>query len=171
MANCGCVANWLRAYREKGAEGLQSKPKGRKLKDAKENHSGARGGEQSTSEEGRTPSPRDSLLKKLEGLGGVGGASPRQRYEAVLQTKEESEKAKIGELLALAKLSKSTYFYEKAKVDFDAKNKEIAELIASIFANSKGQYGVRRVYAELRAEGISINHKKVRMLQRYPSRR
>jgi hypothetical protein len=42
----------------------------------------------------RAPGPRDSLLKKLEGLGGVGGASPRQRYEAVLQTKEESKAPK-----------------------------------------------------------------------------
>jgi transposase len=35
MANCGCVVNWLRAYREKGEDGLQSKPKGRKPKNAK----------------------------------------------------------------------------------------------------------------------------------------
>jgi len=162
-----CPSNvliWVRAYREKGEDGLQSKAKGRKPRHAEENRGGARGGEQGPSEEERAPGPRDSLLKKLEGLGGVGGASPRQRYEAVLQTKEECESAKIGDLLAIAKLAKSTYFYERAKADPDEKNGGIAELIASIFAGAKGRYGVRRVCAELRAEGISVNHKKVQRL-------
>ena len=166
MANCGCVMNWLRAYRESGPDGLQSKPKGRKPRNAKEDDGGARGGERGPSEEERAPGPRDSLLKKLEGLGGVGGASPRQRCEAVLQTKEECESAKIGDLLAVAKLAKSTYFYERAKADPDEKNGGIAELIASAFEGSKGRYGVRRVCAELRAEGISVNHKKVQRLMR-----
>jgi putative transposase len=166
MANCGRIVNWLRAYRENGSEGLQSKPKGRKPKHAEEDDGGARGGERGPSEEGRAPGPRDSLLKKLEGLGGVGGASPRQRCEAVLQTKEESKNAKIGGLLALAGLAKSTYFYEKAKADPDAKNKEISERIASIFAGSRARYGVRRVCAQLRAEGIGANHKKVQRLMK-----
>ena len=165
MACDSSVVCWLRAYREKGEDGLQSKPKGRKPRNAKDDR-GAREGERGAEEAGQPRSPRDSLLKKLEGLGGVGGASPRQRYEAVLQTKEESESAKIGDLLAVAKLAKSTYFYERGKADFDAKNAETAELIASIFDASKGRYGVRRVCAELRAEGIPVNHKKVQRLMR-----
>ncbi|OPZ34912.1 MAG: Integrase core domain protein [Tenericutes bacterium ADurb.BinA155] len=166
MANCACVMNWLRAYREKGEDGLQSKPKGRKPKHAEEDDGAARGGEQGPEKGERAQNPRDSLLKKLEGLGGVGGASPRQRFEAVLQTKEESKNAKIGELLAVAKLAKSTYFYEKSKADPDAKNEGAAELIASAFEGSRGRYGVRRVWAQLRAEGVAVNHKKVQRLMK-----
>jgi putative transposase len=66
--------------------------------------------------------------------------------------------------LALAGLAKSTYFYEAKRRDFDAKNREISERIASVFEESRGRYGVRRVCAELRAEGISVNHKKVQRL-------
>jgi putative transposase len=68
--------------------------------------------------------------------------------------------------LAVAGLAKSTYFYEKAKADPDAKNKEISERIASIFAGSRARYGVRRVCAQLRAEGIGANHKKVQRLMK-----
>ena len=166
MANSGCVINWVRSYRENGLEGLQSKPRGRKPKNAKEDDGGARGGERGPEKGERAQVPRDSLLKKLEGLGGVGGASPRQRCEAVLQTKEEHEKAELGGLLAVAGLAKSTYFYEKAKADPDARNKEISERIASIFAGSRARYGVRRVCAQLRAEGIGANHKKVQRLMK-----
>lgn len=166
MACNSSVLIWVRAYREKGEDGLQSKAKGRKPKHAEENDGGARGGEQGPEKGERAQDPRDSLLKKLEGLGGVGGASPRQRYEAVLQTKEEFAKARLAVLLAAAKLAKSTYFYEAKREDPDGKNKEAAELIASAFEGSKGRYGVRRVWAELRAEGHKINRKKVQRLMR-----
>lgn len=164
MAENACVIIWLRAYRERGPEGLQSKARGRKPKNAEENDGAARGGEQGPEEGKRPEGPRDSLLKKLEGLGGVGGASPRQKHEAVLRTEEEFKEAKLADLLRVAGLPKSTYFYEAKRADFDDKNKGMAESISAVFEGSKGRYGVRRVWAELRAEGLAVNRKKVQRL-------
>ena len=162
MPNNMCVLTWVRAYREKGAEGLQSKPKGRRPHAQEED---ARTREDRGAGAGDPPAgPRERLLKKLEGLGGIGGAKPRQKYEAVLQTKKEFEKAKLTELLSVAGLPKSTYFYEAKRRDFDAKNADIVGEIERVFAAAKGRYGVRRVSAELRSLRIAVNHKKVQRL-------
>ena len=156
------VLTWARLYREKGAEGLQSKPKGRRPH-AQEEDAGAR--EDRGAGAGEPPAgPRERLLKKLEGLGGIGGAKPRQRYEAVLQTKKEFGKAKLTELLSAAGLPKSTYFYEAKRRDPDAKNAGLVGEIERVFAAAKGRYGVRRVSAELRSLGMAVNHKKVQRL-------
>ena len=64
--------------------------------------------------------PRERLLKKLEGLVGAGGAKPRQEYGATLQTKKEFPEAALSDLLAVAGLPKSTYFYEAGRRDSGA---------------------------------------------------
>ena len=167
MSKCSLVTGWARAYREKGFEGLQSRPKGRRRSHAEEEDQipgVPRAGEAQAGE--LHADPRERLLKKLEGLGGIGGAKPRQRYEAILQTKGEFEEAGLSELLSVAGLPKSTYFYEAKRRDFDAKNAGLIGEIERIFASSRGRYGVRRVAAELRSLGFAVNHKKVQRLMR-----
>lgn len=162
MASYSSVLSWLRAYREKGIDGLQSKPKGRR-KHAQEEIAGTEEDRGAGAGEPHAD-PRERLLKKLEGLGGIGGAKPRQRYEAILQTKREFEEARLSELLSVAGLPKSTYFYEAKRAEFDSKNSELIERIKEVFGKSKGRYGVRRVTAELRSQRVSVNHKKVQRL-------
>ena len=164
MPNCTLVTGWLRAYREKGVDGLESRPKGRKRHAEEEAQipGAGRAGEAQAGE--LHADPRERLLKKLEGLGGVGGAKPRRKYEAILQTKEELPEARLTDLLSVAGLPKSTYFYEAGRRDFDAKNADLIKRIEGIFASSKGRYGVRRVTAELCSAGIAANHKKVQRL-------
>ena len=167
MPNDTNVLAWVRAYREEGVHGLESKPKGRRRSHAKEEaqipgvH---RAGEAQAGE--LHADPRERLLKKLEGLGGIGGAKPRQRYEAILQTKREFGEARLSELLSVAGLPKSTYFYEAKRRDFDAKNAGLIGEIGRVFASARGRYGVRRVTAELRSLGFVANHKKVQRLMR-----
>ena len=158
------VLAWVRAYRENGLDGLESRPKGRKRHAQEEAQIPGvpRAGEAQAGE--LHADPRERLLKKLEGLGGVGGAKPRQKYEAVLRTKEEFPKAGLTDLLSAAGLSKSTYFYEAKRRDFDAKNAGLIEEIKEVFDSSKGRYGVRRVAAGLRSLGVVVNHKKVQRL-------
>ncbi len=62
----------------------------------------------------------------------------------------------------MASLPRSTYYFEKNKLDVDeVKNKEICDLITSIFHDHKGRYGFRRIQAEMRNRGICVNHKKI----------
>ncbi len=164
MPNCTLVAGWARAHREKGVDGLESRPKGRK-KHAQEESEAPGAGRIGEAQAGEPHAdPRERLLKKLEGLGGIGGAKPRQKYEAILQTKGEFPKARLSELLRVAGLSKSTYFYEARRRGLDAKNVGLIGEIEGIFASSRGRYGVRRIAAELRSLGVAVNHKKVQRL-------
>ena len=160
------VLAWVRAYREKGVDGLQSRPKGRK-RHAQEEAQIPGAGRIGEAQAGEPHAdPRERLLKKLEGLGGIGGAKPRQKHEAILQTKEELPEARLTDLLSVAGLPKSTYFYEAKRRDFDAKNADLIEEIRRVFDAARGRYGVRRVAAKLRSLGFAVNHKKVQRLMR-----
>lgn len=70
----------------------------------------------------------------------------------------------MTDLLSAAGLSKSTYYYEAKRRDFDAKNSDLIKAIEERFGAAKGRYGVRRVTAELRSLGFAVNHKKVQRL-------
>lgn len=71
---------------------------------------------------------------------------------------------RLSTLLKAASLSRSTYYFEINKPDLDIKNKEIIDIIQSIFKENKSRYGVRRITAELVNRGYKINHKKVQRL-------
>ena len=71
---------------------------------------------------------------------------------------------RLSTLLKAASLSRSTYYFEINKLDFDIKNQEIIDIIQSIFKENKNRYGVRRITAELVNRGYKINHKKVQRL-------
>ena len=71
-------------------------------------------------------------------------------------------------MLQIAGLSKSSYYYELHKIDFDLKNEEIVLNIKDIFNKHRGNYGVRRIYHELLHRGFKVNHKKVqRIMHKY----
>lgn len=62
-------------------------------------------------------------------------------------------------------LSKSTYYYEIKKADYDEiNNSQIMAEIQDIFNSNYGRYGVRRVHRELINRGFTVNHKKVQRL-------
>ncbi len=67
-------------------------------------------------------------------------------------------------MLEAASLSRSTYYFEINKPDIDIKNEDLIEKIKDIFYENKQRYGVRRITAELRNQGININHKKIQRL-------
>jgi len=73
---------------------------------------------------------------------------------------------KIGLLIDVAGIPRSTYYYYvKHRSDKD-KYSEIKEQIASIYAENKGRYGYRRITAELHNRGYQINHKTVQRLMK-----
>ena len=64
-------------------------------------------------------------------------------------------------------MPRSTYYFELKKNDVDEiKNADLMSDIRTIFENNKQIYGVRRVYKELRSQGMCVNHKKVQRLMR-----
>lgn len=69
-------------------------------------------------------------------------------------------------LLEIAKLARSTYYYQLKQLDKPDKDKAIKEEIQAIFTEHKGNYGYRRITLELRNRGFIINHKKVQRLMK-----
>lgn len=70
----------------------------------------------------------------------------------------------LSKLLLVSGLSKSTFYYELQKEDFDNKNAELIAKIKAIFNKHRGNYGVRRIYHELLNLGYKLNHKKVQRI-------
>ena len=90
----------VRAYREKGVDGLESRLKGRKKHAQEETQISGAGRTRETQAGELHAGPRERLLKELEGLGGAGGAKPRQEYGATLQTKKKFPEAALSDMLA-----------------------------------------------------------------------
>ncbi|MCQ2122534.1 MAG: IS3 family transposase, partial [Fibrobacter sp.] len=67
-------------------------------------------------------------------------------------------------LLSISGLPKSTYYFELQRFGRADKDRELKKHIKDIFNKNRERYGVRRIHATLRNEGMTINHKKVQRL-------
>ena len=72
----------------------------------------------------------------------------------------------MKELLKLAEIPRSTFYYYLNKLKKEDKYVIIKDEILSIFHENKGRYGYRRITLELRNRGYKINHKTVARLMR-----
>ena len=69
-------------------------------------------------------------------------------------------------LLEVARLPRSTYYYQLKELDGIDKDKDLKVEIQAIFTEHKGNYGYRRITLELRNRGHIVNHKKVQRLMK-----
>ena len=72
----------------------------------------------------------------------------------------------MRELLKLAELPRSTFYYHLKKSKKEDKYKVEKDEILLIFQENKGRYGYRRITLEMRNRGYIINHKTVAKLMR-----
>lgn len=79
---------------------------------------------------------------------------------------ELRQKYPLKDLLLLAELPRSTYYYHANKVDTPAKYQQVKKEIVRIFKENKCRYGYRRITATLRNNEIEINHKAVLKLMK-----
>lgn len=69
-------------------------------------------------------------------------------------------------LLEISGVASSTYKYNNKNKNKDYKNNDIMDKIKKCFEDHKGRYGYRRITLTLQAEGLVINHKKVKRLMK-----
>ena len=67
-------------------------------------------------------------------------------------------------LLKLAKLARSTFYYQRKSLQALDKYEQLKGQIRTIFNSHKGRYGYRRITAGLRQLGRQVNHKTVQRL-------
>ena len=70
----------------------------------------------------------------------------------------------MKELLKLANIARSTFYYHLNNLNKEDKYKKLKDEILSIFHENKGRYGYRRITLELKNRGYKINHKTVSRL-------
>ena len=70
----------------------------------------------------------------------------------------------MRELLKLAEIPRSTFYYNLKNMKKEDKYKVEKDEILSIFNENKGRYGYRRITLEMRNRGYIINHKTVARL-------
>lgn len=70
----------------------------------------------------------------------------------------------MKELLKLAQIPKSSFYYHLKNINKPDKYDKIKNEIFSIFHENKGRYGYRRITLELKNRGYNINHKTVARL-------
>lgn len=73
---------------------------------------------------------------------------------------------KIKELLKIAQIKRSTYYYHISKLNEPDKYGKIKDEIKKIYTENKGRYGYRRITDELKNRGFVINHKTVQRLMK-----
>ena len=72
----------------------------------------------------------------------------------------------MKELLILANIPRSTYYYYLKQINKPDKYKEIKQQITAIYHENQGRYGYRRITMELHNRGYNINHKTVQRLMK-----
>jgi putative transposase len=70
----------------------------------------------------------------------------------------------IAGLLKLAKLPRSTFYYQQKALKQDDKYQQLKDTIKAVFERHKGRYGYRRITAAVRQLGDQVNHKVVQRL-------
>ncbi|MEH6956594.1 IS3 family transposase, partial [Neobacillus drentensis] len=104
----------------------------------------------------------ECLFKKVESLNsGKGKITEQVKAQVIYELRHEF---KVIDLVKVAGIARSTYYYWIKQMNRPDKYKEIKELINEIFEEHQGRYGYRRITLELRNRGLKINHKTVRHL-------
>lgn len=70
----------------------------------------------------------------------------------------------LADLLRAAELARSSFYYQLKALRTGNKHCDLKAKIREIFNRHKGRYGYRRVTAELRQQGLIVNHKTVQKL-------
>lgn len=70
----------------------------------------------------------------------------------------------IAGLLEVARLPRSTFYYQQKILRRDDKHGRLKEAIKTVFSQHKGRYGYRRITAAVRQLGSQVNHKTVQRL-------
>ncbi|WP_084212263.1 MULTISPECIES: IS3 family transposase [unclassified Psychrobacter] len=70
----------------------------------------------------------------------------------------------LSDLLSIAKLARSSFYYHRASLSSQDKYAELKQRIRDIYHQHKGRYGYRRITQTLKNEGLIHNHKLIARL-------
>ncbi|MCI0768536.1 IS3 family transposase, partial [Bacillus sp. TL12] len=163
------LRKWKVAYDTGGFDALHSKKKGRlSMKNKKTNTTKDQGIVEGSIEALQAENERlrmeNAYFKKVECLSSKQGKVTKQdKAQVVYELRHEFP---VKELLQLADLPRSTYYYWMKHFNRPDGNAALKELIRAIYDEHDGCYGYRRIRDELTNRGLKVNHKKVYRLMK-----
>ena len=103
-----------------------------------------------------------NVIKKDQGI----NPEKLSNKEKVIAIDTQRNKYALKELLAVFKLSKSSYFYQKKAISKPDKYLKLRELITKSFNETNKVYGYRRIRYELLANGMRVSEKVIKRLMK-----
>ncbi|WP_442780967.1 IS3 family transposase, partial [Aerococcus sp. Group 1] len=175
MNNPSLIANWRRAYHERGLDGLSAR-KGRppkvskkksqinQIKDSSETNQLSEAKIKELEQRITDLEIENKFLKGLRRR--VAQKSQARKEEIVTEiTRLHDEKYALKDILSVLKFPKSTYFYWKNKDEEIDKDADLKEEMKDIRETHK-DYGYRRMRAELLSRGYKVSKNKVQRLMK-----
>ncbi|MBZ6673256.1 IS3 family transposase [Klebsiella pneumoniae] len=165
VAGSASVGKWMKVFSEHGEEGLRSLRVGKKralhmiddpvaLETALERSKDKR--IQELEQKVRRMELQILYLKKFESLSSV-----RDKVRIIDELRQHYP---FEQLLQIAQIPKSTFYYHLKALRSPGKYDEVKCRIKEIYDENLGRYGYRRVALALRREGGALNHKVVQRL-------
>ncbi|MEC2078269.1 IS3 family transposase [Metabacillus fastidiosus] len=142
------VGNWKDLFETQGIDALLPK------KD--------QGSEETLQAEMERLRMENAYLKKLPCLNSRKGKVTEQDKAQIIY--ELRVEFKVVDLVKIAGIPRSTYYYWVKQMNRLDKYREVKEVIQQIFHDHRGRYDYRRITLELHHRGYLINHKTVRRL-------
>ncbi|MGK9486766.1 IS3 family transposase [Bacillus tropicus] len=158
------LRKWKIAYETGGLDALQSKKKGRPTMKDKKIKPVDEGSIEALQAENERLRMENAYFKKVECLSSKQRKITKQDKAQVIY--ELRHEFPIKELLQLANIPRSTYYYWMKRFNRPDPNAEVKELIQAIYNEHDGCYGYRRIRDELMNRGHKVNHKKVYRLMK-----
>ncbi|MGG0658720.1 IS3 family transposase [Rummeliibacillus pycnus] len=165
----GTIRKWRISLGNESIDSLVLKKKGRtKLK--KDNQKEAKnqifeeGSLEALQAENERLRMENAFPKKVECLSSrKGNIKTKDKAQVVYELRNQFS---VKELIKLAGIKRSTYYYWTSRFDRPDKYAEMKSMISTIYHDHKGRYGYRRITLELRNQGFLINHKTVQRLMK-----
>ncbi|WP_097160859.1 IS3 family transposase [Bacillus oleivorans] len=163
IATHSTVQKWQKSFELHGIDALKPTKKGRPPMKKETNKSQpVKGTEEALRAEIERLRMENAYPKKVESLNSRKGKITEQDKAQVIY--ELRHEFKVINLVKVAGIARSTYYYWVKQMGRPDKYNEVKELIKKIFDEHQGRYGYRRITLEIRNRGLKINHKTVRRL-------
>ncbi|MFD4705681.1 IS3 family transposase [Gottfriedia sp. NPDC058432] len=159
------IRKWRTLFESQGLDALESKKKGRSaMKKETKKTTPLKGSVEELQAEIERLRMENAYPKKVECLSSKQGKiTKHDKVKVVCELRHEFS---LKELLLLASIPRSTYYYWMKNLDRPDPDTEIKVMIKEIYEEHEGRYGYRKIRDELTNRGYKINHKKVQRLMK-----
>ncbi|MEH7238102.1 IS3 family transposase [Bacillus sp. JJ1562] len=154
------IRTWRRTVETEGVEALLPKKKGRPLvKKVGKKNEPTNQTKESLIQEVERLRMENAYPKKVECLSsGTGKITRKLKAQVIFELRDEY---KVAELIKIARIKRSTYYYWTKRMDCPDKYANVKEAIQEIYHQHKGRYGHRRIKKELDKKGMILDPKTV----------